>query len=95
MHLPVVTREQRRGRFGEVRGVGCQPGRGEANDAAIDELERGRKAGVDLEVRVGMQRHASIGAGDGRGEMERGFGARGLTAADDSPEQKEQGPHDN
>ena len=77
MNLLVVTREQGRRRLDEVGRIGCQAAGGEAKHAAAGELERGRKPGVDLEVRVGVQRHASIGAGDGGGEMERGFGAVG------------------
>ena len=94
MNLLVVTREQGRRRLDEVGRIGAQAAGGEAKHAAAGELERGRKPGVDLEVRVGVQRHASIGAGDGGGEMELGFGARRLTAADDSSEQEEQSPHD-
>ncbi len=55
--------------------VSAGPRRSE--DAAAGELERRGEAGVDLEGGVGVQCHAGVGVGDGRGEMERGFGARG------------------
>jgi hypothetical protein len=81
VHLVVAADQQRRGWPGEVGRIGGQPIASESDHGVVPELERGGDAGVDLEVRSGIEGKPGVGTrGRGR-DAERRLPARAGSAA--------------